>query len=962
MEPIPLSGDAEPVTDASNTEHTGEAGWLLQLLRAGFGVFIVLLIVAMFPLSPRPAIDVKVALYQLAACAFGGIWLTAIIAGRARLRWPRIFGPILVLTLLCHGALAVGADHSAAGLLNVLQTYCLAVLLLVASHVYTSAREVRPLLVAICIGVGLSSVYAFAQKAGYDPFPWEESQLQTSTYLEMPGTFGNPNIAGHALILAILFAGYLATIRTTRWCAIFIPLFAAHLYLTHFRAGILALAAGVSVMALATLLIRTQRPAALVARVTVTAALLAAVATTGLAVGYAYRASAKDRLLDDSILLRYNAYYGAVRMIADAPLKGFGPGMYAAANPPYWTEYEQRWLAQKHLLNEHVHSDVLEAWVETGLGGAALYVLLLVAGVYCSARLAARSQDEERRFALALAAFFTAFAADGLFGFNSRVPVTAVLLFLFAGVLQGVYRPTVDQLGRTSTAGRIVASILFAGLIAASAFGLRDFLGKVSMQSAQNALAFDALDEADRQSARALRLAPYDPGAHVTRSLVESRLGNFDRAVEEYNLVLQIRPYDVPVLVGLARAHLSMAVNAVQLGNRDESLRALEQAESTAQRALELCQYLPDAQEALGRVALARAGLLEPDSRVDNAQKAERYFLGALSNGAENEAVLFVLAAESQTIVGDDDGAQTYLNRAVEHWPAERHGWQAYVLFAKRTGRFEALDAALGDAINRADRLEDAIHAGRLRAWRARAYQHEGRPFGEVADEFDRALADAPDAAETWKDYASAARASKSERRFLESVREIDCSLPHVKALASAFSGSADAAPQAAEVLYELSVRVMTPGYVELGRADLDWALDYVQGAILNSSIGESGLVSGLAHVASAYETQQMFVEAAEVYRSLMAHTNESTYVAAATKCGSLLVQISRPGEAVVVFETALRTHKNNVPLRIEYARALNAAGKPAAARMELSDLQSRFNLDASQRTAVEAELEVLSR
>src|SRR5690606_2504417 len=116
-----------------------------------------------------------------------------------------------------------------------------------------------------------------------------------------------------------------------------------------------------------------------------------------------------------SLLLRYNGYFGACQMILDKPLLGFGPGMYRIENPPYWTPYEAATFATEARYNEHVHNAYLESGVESGLGGAFLYIGFVVSLIMQSLGLAITDTDRRRRLlALTLAACFIVFAVDGL--------------------------------------------------------------------------------------------------------------------------------------------------------------------------------------------------------------------------------------------------------------------------------------------------------------------------------------------------------------------------------------------------------------------------------------------------------------------------------------------------------------------------------------------------------------------
>jgi predicted Zn-dependent protease len=401
---------------------------------------------------------------------------------------------------------------------------------------------------------------------------------------------------------------------------------------------------------------------------------------------------------------------------------------------------------------------------------------------------------------------------------------------------------------------------------------------------------------------------------------------------------------------------LSAAVERAGQGGTAESLAALNDARAATDRAIDLCRYLPDGAELLGRATLAEAHLRD-DDRVALANRAEEQFLSALRDGAENVAELFVLAAECRTLIGDDDGAEAYLARAVGQDPAASPGWEAFLAFAGRTQRFERLAHAFDRAIARAEQQSDSERTGRLIAWRARLYLLQGQPFADVAAEFERALDASPNTAEIWEDYAAAARLAGDESRFAESVRNVASDLPNVEAVRTAFSGRP---AEAAAELHAFAVRVSTPGAVDLTASDLAWALDYVRTAVLEPGADESALIEGLIPIAAAYEVVDLPGEAASVYLTLAERSSGATQATAAIKAGALLVRLSRADEAVDVIKHAMRTNMNNVALRIEYARALKAAGKPARARVELNMLLRQYRLDAAQQSAVEAELATL--
>jgi O-antigen ligase/tetratricopeptide (TPR) repeat protein len=916
---------------------------LARIIRAGLAAFVFVLILALFPLSLRPAIDVKVWLYQAAALLLAGSWIATVVFGWTPFRWPRLFGPVLVLTLMAQLVALAFSERLAAGSVFLSQTFCLWMLFLVASQVYNSAREAQPLLISICVGVVISSLYAFAQKAGIDPFPWNEQAQQTSTYLELPGTFGNPNVAGHALVLAIVLAVSLAAAPGTRWCALLVPIYGLHLYWTGFRAGLLALAGGAMGVAITWLAIRAKRSPVAAARITV-ATLLAFAGVAGMALfAYGTVQSSNYRLLDDSLMLRYNAYYGAAEMIADRPITGFGPGTYAVENPPYWTEYEQRWLAEKRLRNDHVHSDVLETWIETGVLGAVAYVLLLVCGVYYAAAHAARTPDG-RWLSLGLVAFFVTFAIDGLFGFNGRVPVTAVMVMLAAGVLEGCE----GFEGSRSTRRRVVATFLLLTILAASFVGTRSFVSGTYAYVARSALNGFAVDRAYEWGQHALSVDPNHPAARRVVADTALAMGRGDLAVPAYSDALEQRPHDIELRLGLARAHLASAAHAIEAGDAEETMAGLQRAKDAAAAAAALCPVFPDADELLGRVALMRAQLVDPSL----ATVAEKYFLDASRNASANAAAVLTLAANARLLMNDLDGAEEYFVRAVQRDPTLDSAWAAYIAFGTEHARLERAQSIVLEEFARAGREGHEKLQGNLRGWHAVTLARTGAPPERVADAFDAALASAPDSARIWTRYANEARERGTSDRFVAAVRTGRPVLNHIDGLRGVLDGNLVAG---SSKLNTLAHNAALDAYAGFNGEDvaalLPYALEFIQSAPVSPAVIES-----LARIADAFGALGRFAESAEVYTLLAERVSGPRRATALEAAAHRYLQAGLGEEALAVLEPAMAQHGNEFGLRLTYARALAAAGKPAAARMELNALR-QFQLDPEQRAQVDAAL-----
>ncbi|HEO70744.1 MAG TPA: O-antigen ligase family protein, partial [Candidatus Hydrogenedentes bacterium] len=405
--------------------------------RIAMTVFVVVLVLALFPYTGDPTGDVKDLVISWAAGLLTAGWLVVSWRTGLRFRPPMLFMPFLVLLLALHLAATFVSSYIGPGLQETRRLWALFLLYLLASQIYQTPDQARRLMLALCGGMLVASLYGFSQKAGLDVIPWDDQS--GSEYRGLPATFGNPNYAAHALILTLVMAVYLALNRRYRWCIVFVPVFAAHLYFTHQRAGVLALTGALGLLVTGWLVRRwLARPAKAAA---LTLVIVAAAGIAGFlgAMVYAKLHTGSAYPLDASLLLRYNSYHSAARMAARRPLLGYGPEAYSIESPRFWTPYEQEWFARELKMNAHVHNDILEVSVSAGLIAGGLYLAFLIFAVGHGLLAGYTERDaERRRMGFMLAALFAAFLFDGCWGFNLYVPVSAAVLFLMAGVFEAL--------------------------------------------------------------------------------------------------------------------------------------------------------------------------------------------------------------------------------------------------------------------------------------------------------------------------------------------------------------------------------------------------------------------------------------------------------------------------------------------------------------------------------------------
>jgi len=387
----------------------------------------------MTPFTPKPTEDVKLLLLVLAGFALPAMLIAGLFRGGPPLRRPALFLlPMGLLTALSIAA-TVASPYTGLSAVETARRCALFAVWLAAAQAIRRPDEARGIGAAVCVAVAISSLYAFVQGIGWDPFPWNAADLDTAEYRQLPGTFGNPNVAGHALVPGLLLGVWLTAQRGRRWCALPSLIILTHIVLTRHRASLLALASALGVVLIALAWMRLRTPPRRAAFTLATLGLLACGGIASVA-GLAALRHGSDAPLDGSLLLRYNSFHGAARMAMDRPLLGFGPGAYEIANVPYWTPFEQEHYARDRLLNHHPHCELLAIASETGLPAALAYLALLLTAICAGIVFAAvQPPGPDRRFGLLTAAFGTAFLVDGAFGFNYASHASAVFLMLMLG-------------------------------------------------------------------------------------------------------------------------------------------------------------------------------------------------------------------------------------------------------------------------------------------------------------------------------------------------------------------------------------------------------------------------------------------------------------------------------------------------------------------------------------------------
>ena len=682
------------------------------MLRGGLGLLAVAVVLAMFPYTPDPTGDIKLLLIGLGGAVLACAWWSSVRDQQGAAPLPRLFFPMLLLLLVLHVAAACGSSYPWLGLVTTCRFWWLFVLYVVAAYAFRTPGQIRRWALAVCLGVALASTYGFIQRAGMDFFPWQQAILSREEYTNVPATFGNPNLAAHVLVLCVILCVYLATARGTRWCLLLLPVFLVHLYLTGQRAGLVALVVAGLLVGIALLVRwREQRPVRALGTTLVVFALLVVALAGGVMLLNKSR-TGEWLPLDGSLWLRYNALCSASPMVVDRPVLGWGPGAYAVENAPYWTPHEQAWYATAHKLNTHVHCDVMETAVELGLLAAAVHIALFLAGIGYALYLAFRAHDAGlRRLGYAVAAFVCCFAVDGLFGFNLRAPVSAMMLFVLLGAFDGVWAscsPKTPEQARGHNRRLLRYGAIAAGVV----FLLLEvdvFASQFLLQRGCGAIHWRAYRDADVVLEKGERLAPWNGRFAFERGRAAHALGDFEEATAHLARALQRNPNDIAAMVLRSHCAMNLAMDAgLELDGKQQRLgRAAEDAE----RALALCPVLPEAHDVLGRVSLARADLGDAQALPE----AERHLAEAVEYMSKSDPNAYYLLAHARSTLGDAGGAEDALLQAVRIDTRQQDSWANFLRLAESTGRFEAIGYELqrqiqyvkGVLMNQADPAEE---------------------------------------------------------------------------------------------------------------------------------------------------------------------------------------------------------------------------------------------------------------
>jgi len=355
--------------------------------------------------------------------------------------WIGVFGAVLVISTFAHDWQA----HSNRALASLLFFYLMPVVLYaIARQIPLSDRALRGTMIAFALfGLYLAITAIFEQQRIWSlvyPRYIVSAEAQVEFLGRGRGPFLNPVANGTFLCLG-LFSLMLLWPRAGRfgklWLTVAILLHGVGIYCTLTRVVWLAAAAGTLAM-MALQLPRRWAVACLISTCLLGAVLLATKWDE-------LNAFKRDRYVSvqemaESASLRPILAYVAWQMFLDRPLFGCGYRQYEDAVDGYLTDHSTP-LHLERARQYTQHNVLLALLAETGVIGAGLFVLVLLAGAGQAWQLwRCREHDDlVRRFALLTLLMLLAYVIMGMFHDLTLIPMIHMGLFLLVGLTRHLH-------------------------------------------------------------------------------------------------------------------------------------------------------------------------------------------------------------------------------------------------------------------------------------------------------------------------------------------------------------------------------------------------------------------------------------------------------------------------------------------------------------------------------------------
>ncbi|GMW01911.1 MAG: hypothetical protein AMXMBFR84_30470 [Candidatus Hydrogenedentota bacterium] len=949
-----------------NSASTATLGrWILG---AGFA----LVVLALSPLTQQPALDIK---FLLGSCVAAIAVLLSIPAGRCA-RPAGGFIAYFVFAFLAWAALSVLQSPNRGIALNQLSQWLLCGCLFYAARQLIRTRDhFESLITAACGAIFIASIYGFMQKTGYDPFPWGEAVKEMEEYRNLPATYGNPNLAGHALVLAIPLAVYLCTRHF--WMVLLLPVYGLHLYWTHQRGGVLAMAGAVALLVIAATALRLRlKPGTYVATTIGSFGVLVA-ATVFMVAWFSIGRYGTPLPPDSSMLLRYNAVQGGAEMILQKPLTGWGLGSYAIQNPPFWTPFEEIWFATEGFYNEHVHCEPMEFAIEMGFPGVLAYLGVLLAGS-CTA-LSLAHTPANRTLGLSMAAFFTVFGLDSVFGFNAHAPVSAMLFFMVAGALDGIgVERTPFSGSRASLARLLPYGVAFVALLLVL-WNVQVFRSMAVLKRAIDGSASGLAFRSPALFATSERITPWHWQAPFEYGRMLARQHKYDEAETALGRALEDNPNFVLAHTSLGRVQLDKAQTLDP--NTPEFSEALAAARESAEAAIAMCAPLPEAHELLADVALApleKTHVWPPaksnDASVpkDVVTAAEKHVALAIANYPESPEAQYAKLVDLRLALGDSSGSESAILRFIDAYPSSYEVWKKTARCIERIDSATRLHHAILHQIDYFQGIRSKNDDPALRTllsgmyWCKSAIEESQKgDYASAEASLRRSVAIAPSNPDAWRAYSRFALRHNQHAAFKRAIRlardSAEAGLPvGVAALSTAFQGGTEnllkAATEAAQAAMQFANRVGLANAAEPVEAEVAWVADWLLMELRQLSTDDSAAADLGVNLGVILAIAGRTNEAVTLFDSWNPRLPANDQNKATTYWHHALMRENRFQDAAMLARQALEKDPQNVTLMVLEARSLTSAGSLADAASLYEKILATEDLDPQMRGLIEAE------
>ena len=508
------------------------------------------------------------------------------------------------------------APHKLAALPDFLTQLTMLAGFLAAFLGFAGARAAARFTTLTVLAAWIVALYGLAQMAGLDQFVWKGAFGLGPIGTRVFSTLGNPHLCASFFAIAVPLALTLdldpETPKALRLAALGLAPIAV------FVAIMTGAPVGVAAVGISCLLYAVIVPAALRTRASLTSAGIALVlALVAGAAAFSLEGHGEDRW-SYTAEFRKATVAAELRMIAEHPLTGFGPGSFSVHYPRFRSVDIIRMEAKHNTMTQYPELPLLGAAVELGAVGAALWLWLFGASLWTGARGASALRRAGAISESIYAAGFAAAAAGGLaaahLGNSGFMPAPGWYVWPLAGLAAGlaplaarraavsVYPlPVSEDIRRALYAPSLLA---FIGLILMPGLWLRsDVDHNVAIYHAKKAQYDKALAHFDRvlpgspnytmalyfrgnvfneQEKYQEALAAYDRlqlqapdyvQVHAQRAVAYAKLGDWTAAAVERKRQAELDPIDVVNLVAWSEA-------ARAAGNLDEARMAIARAQA----------------------------------------------------------------------------------------------------------------------------------------------------------------------------------------------------------------------------------------------------------------------------------------------------------------------------------------------------------------------------------------------